>query len=265
MRKTVVVLIGVILFSCSKNKIDFKFDGTWLLLTPTDSGQVIIQPCDANIDIYWIKHDSIYSRDFEGMYLSYFNPSKENGQYIYLRDKEKITLQYFDTINRIIEITKYRNNSIVGKYYYVDSLFVSKFKIIEQPCEECWGKEECTERDKRENYEKIIEKIKNKKISNNWYGKYLLNLSDPEVEYRLIINSDSIVFIGDGYQTFFEASCLAYEDSDTLAIYFNKLLDGDFAPIEEAIQPILKMYKKADGLNFISDIIGEPNVEYKME
>jgi hypothetical protein len=59
----------------------------------------------------------------------------------------------------------------------------------------------------------------------------------------LSIFADSTILNGSGYQVYFKISCMPIESLDTLEVYFKKLLDGGFTPIEEAIIPILKMYK----------------------
>ncbi len=113
---------------------------------------------------------------------------------------------------------------------------------------------------------------KNNKISKTWYGDYSLSLDEGHnvagdytgVGYNLQIKADSAFFSGVGYQVYFKLLVRPVQKSDTLEIYFSKLLDGNLT-VDQVDVSIIKMYKRNKQVYFISTIIGKPNVEYKVE
>ena len=116
------------------------------------------------------------------------------------------------------------------------------------------------------------ETSKKNKISSVWYGDFSLLLDEGHnvagdytgVGYNLSIRADSAFFSGVGYQVYFKALVLPVQKSDMLEIYFSKLLDGNIT-VDQADTPIIKMYKRNKQVYFISNIIGKPDVEYKVE
>ena len=84
----------------------------------------------------------------------------------------------------------------------------------------------------------------------NWKGKYSYTIEGP-VGYELSIKNDnSCIYEGDGLQTFFKVSCRGQQNGNKYEIYFVKILDGAFYPVDwmDKSKPIMTLYYKNNKL-----------------
>ncbi|NQY31299.1 MAG: hypothetical protein HRT69_17765 [Flavobacteriaceae bacterium] len=164
MKETITIIIVALLIGCkSKNYDKFEkiilsndFQKDWFMLTERDSGYTIFNPCDAenrrqqivgdtlivhggheidkylitsierNLkDIYLFSTVNILSNDDQPFYFSYVD--YESG------------IGYWKTIYEPVDFDK--------DLLFISTKDSSNFKVINQPCVECWG-EECDEIEK---------------------------------------------------------------------------------------------------------------------
>jgi hypothetical protein len=106
----------------------------------------------------------------------------------------------------------------------------------------------------------------------DWIGNYSADTTlgtDPVgasiiLGYTISINKDSIIFSGEGYQTYFTDICSPHITSDTLFLFFEKTLTGD--DDHSKISPLIKIYKKNNHYFAISKLFAfQSQIELKKE
>ncbi len=128
----------------------YEFNGSWVQLYPTDSGNIRIQPCDWGIVTKWIDNNTIAYENYDGIMKFDYKVSINNGIYIYKDEITSYQYTWLDSANRIIQEKEFQNDALVRTSMYVDTIYVDRYILYEQPCEECWGEEECAYRRKLE-------------------------------------------------------------------------------------------------------------------
>jgi len=108
------------------------------------------------------------------------------------------------------------------------------------------------------------------KIDNHWYGHYTLSIdygkldefSSMFISYDIIINQDSCIFLGAGYQTYFTDLCKIQEDKNELRLLYLSSIDGDGFTNHSDIDIIATLIKNGQQYYITSPIIADKNWEY---
>jgi hypothetical protein len=158
---TLFLSLITLFFSCHEHQRSLSNDrvdpilkeipSSWTMLTEYNGQLVIFYPCDANNPVVDFRHDTLHINWGleEGFYhiTSVAKPSpgqltltgetdlgetKENFYATFLDNEKKLSRWYVwldDTTSAV----------------FTDSRFDNQYKIVKQPCTECWGYDVCNE------------------------------------------------------------------------------------------------------------------------
>ena len=136
------------IFDTIKNlRPEILYGKTFFFLTKTDSVDILYHYCNANINTIKVYENSIFE-DFgqEDYTIKLVKKNIENNKIIFYGDNEqlapvkKYTFKYLDKKQGYWKI----NNKI-----YIDSIYSSGIPNIEQPCTDCWDKDDCDEMERQ--------------------------------------------------------------------------------------------------------------------
>ena len=158
--KIVSLLFIILLFSCKnktnetaifkKQSFDFKYK-TFIEIENRNGEFVIYDPCDGPIrKLKWNSKDELEIIEVVENDLKTITKSEnlDDSFRIYYGDDEYYDFKVFDKEQHIFKVTCKRNADFANEGwgippYVVDSEMSKKFKIIKQPCLECYTKEQC--------------------------------------------------------------------------------------------------------------------------
>ena len=167
---------------------------------------------------------------------------------------DKFKLEILDANSKIIKWT----NKLYS-FVSVSESMLDDYKIVNQPCTDCFSKEECNDVNNNNNVginNKSFNKPKSVVIPNNsWFGEYYFE--ERKTGKVILISKDKMTYEATGirYQAKYQLS--ANQVGDTLGLYYHKGLLGDSDNLE-AYQPLIKLYRKK-GKYFIKTILTDDN------
>ena len=116
----------------------------------------------------------------------------------------------------------------------------------------------------------ICDRVAGIEIDDHWFGNYTLSInygkldefSSMFISYDIIINQDSCIFSGVGYQTYFTDLCKIQGNKDEIHLIYQKSIDDDAFTDNSSIDTIATIIKKGKQYYITSPIIADKNWEY---
>ncbi|WP_409417019.1 hypothetical protein [Flavobacterium sp. PS2] len=251
--RAIMLILSLLLISCKdssiiknngkKNKDDIlNIEGhTFFKVTETDSGKVLLKPCDASIEKYKFYKDTLYHNlGQEYDLIKRISFIKNEGTYIFKG------YNFNTKKNEVIQIKK--NNS--EEYYleinnqtFIDSLFINKIVLTKEPCID--GDKETNDiSEETINFEKDI--VSAKSWSNDCkldesYVYFSVVGGQFVFRQRFSINTKIKKIGNNEFHVLFDNSYMKRPYPDNMENY------QDFS----ATEPIGKMKKKGNAIEFI--------------
>ncbi len=129
------------------------FPNQWVMLTPTDSGQVIFNPCDAeNPQLQFLEEDGyMYLHEILGQEAEGY--TVEEAVQTSTGEMRFSVTSTLSGAHQTIVFNYTNKDQLVGRwsgishseYEFVAATNIKTFHAIDQPCKECWGEEGCGE------------------------------------------------------------------------------------------------------------------------
>jgi len=116
----------------------------------------------------------------------------------------------------------------------------------------------------------ICDRVSKIEIDTHWFGHYTLSMdygkldefSSMFISYDIVINQDSCIFSGVGYQTYFTYLCRVQENKDELYLIYLNTIDGDGFTNHSDMGTIATIIKSGQQYYIESTIIADKNWEY---
>jgi len=145
-------------FFVSAQKTNLKIESHWINLTPQNGKFILFYPCDADIKQIIIdleKSEMImkYGQEdetFKILKMNYLSDKELNINIVYStfgKPQETIVKVIFIDIEK--RVTKWTfklidgNTELNNEYLMVSEAKSTDYKIVKQPCKECWTEAEC--------------------------------------------------------------------------------------------------------------------------
>ncbi len=181
-----------------------------------------------------------------------------NSYRIYTSEINYFSFTIFDKQRKVFQCKYFENGKEVKLYnmLMISKKVSSNFKEKNQPCTDCFSKEEC---DRFKN----ISSVKYSKPStvvgpnNNWFGEYYFE--ERETGKTILLSKNEMIFEATGMRYHVKYQLSANQVGDTLGLYYHKGLSGDSNNLEVYL-PLIKLYKKGDKY-YIKSILTDDNWE----
>lgn len=250
-------VVVLTLISCNtKGQVDihnknYKF----ISLIKKNGKYIIFKPCDASVKkITILDTILILTTDQDGDY-KYSIVKKEKVD----DNSFSMTLKFAQGENEVFSFNKTNGLWNINDRIYAEIKEKDKYEYIEQPCIECFSKEEC------EGGIKNNTSIKNKtntpksvlnfdayniekatfSIDHKWNGTYYFDNIKAELDYLITINDKLVLSVQGGYHGYSD-QLKAVQIDDTLGLYYHKNISGEnYDDTRE--YDFLKFYKSSDG------------------
>lgn len=152
--KSIILIIGLFSACNQKNKYNFKttnlpsnFPKEWYMLTDTDSGYIVFNPCDAENRQFNIKKDTLFSHTGHEVDKYKIELIKDNkkGEYLFMTsnvlsiesDTQTFYFSFVDNESGIAN-WNYEFLGITFDYLFVSAKDKESFTVVNQPYSECW-------------------------------------------------------------------------------------------------------------------------------
>ncbi|WP_108869608.1 hypothetical protein [Aquimarina aquimarini] len=254
---TLFILTIFSLLNCSGQADLHKKDYELVNLTNYQNKLVVYDHCNANVETITIKKDSLLINTHQdGVYR------KKILSRIRLNNNEFL-ITYNLTENNPDTVHLKKKNQLwdIDGGLYTEKRLVENYEYIEQPCIECFSKEECDGFLKKEtnemttklNSKKVISntvKYKNTNatlvVENKWNGTYYFNGGEFNLDYIVSVSSDDIKLTTQARQYGYTDQLKAVVNGDTLGLFHHKNISG-MNYDDSRSYDFLKFYKSSDG------------------
>lgn len=230
---------------------NYKF----ISLTKKNDKYIIFKPCDASVKEIIIQDTTLVLT------------TDQDGDYKYsIVKKEKVDANSFSMIlkvdqgeNEVFSFNKTNDLWNINDRIFVEIKEKGKYEYIEQPCIECFSKEECegvvTNNTYTESKTRTSKSVLNFDTYNiekatfstdhKWHGTYYFDNIKAELDYLITINDKLVLSVQGGYHGYSD-QLKAVQVGDTLGLYHHKNLSGDNYDDTRSYD-FLKFYKSSDG------------------
>ncbi|UII28981.1 hypothetical protein LVD15_11290 [Fulvivirga maritima] len=251
------ILFTFVIISLSECDTQTNFhekDYEFVNLVEKDGKLLIYNPCDASIRKIIIRGDSLYIQtQLDGMY---------NKQIL---RKDRISNKEFHVIcqwtDEEIDTIRLKNQGelweITGRIYTEESK-IDQFDYVEQPCIECFSKQECDQfmntnsNDHSGSSQKALSPKEYKeeraitRIESKWYGTYYFKGGDFDLDYILSFTDKDLRLTTQARQYGYTDQLKAIQVGDTLGLFHHKNISGANYDNTRSYD-FLKFYKSSDG------------------
>ncbi|CAA0221580.1 hypothetical protein V2595_14970 [Tenacibaculum maritimum] len=248
-------IVTLMLVSCSSKgqQVDLhKKNYEFINLTKRQNKLIIYKPCDANVERIIIRKDTlIITTHQDGVYKKAILKKERINESEFL-----ITYNLTEDRPDTVRLKKEKQLWNIDGSLFVESKLKQNYKYIEQPCIECFSKEECDDFGKNDSVEQndkvfvLNTDSYNKKnavfsVDDEWYGTYYFENSKKKLEYIITINNELTLSVESRFHGYTD-QLKAVKVRDTLGLYHHKNISG--ANYDDTRKyDFLKFYKGSDG------------------
>lgn len=131
---------------------------------------------------------------------------------------------------------------------------LGNYKIVNQPCTDCFSQEECNEDNNLSNSSSKFYKKPQTIVTpkNIWFGEYYFE--DGKTGKTILITKKEILYEASGMRYHAKYKLSANQVGDTLGLYYHKDFDGNNNNNLDTYLPLIKLYSKG-GKYFIRTVL----------